>query len=51
MQAQKMFDDRLYTQLLAVIHLVIKQAIVASDNCETEYVSDNCFLLPTSPLN
>lgn len=36
-QAQKMFDDRLYTQLLAVIHLAIKQAIVASDNCETEY--------------
>ncbi|PRQ42774.1 putative mon2, dimerization and cyclophilin-binding domain, guanine nucleotide exchange factor [Rosa chinensis] len=36
-QAQRMFDDRLYTQLLAVIRLAMKDAIVANDNCETEY--------------
>ncbi|XP_050379358.1 uncharacterized protein LOC126796668 isoform X2 [Argentina anserina] len=36
-QAQRMFNDRLYIQLLAVIHLAIKQTIVSKDNCETEY--------------
>lgn len=36
-QAQKMFDDRMYTQLLAIIDLVVKQAIITSDNFETEF--------------
>nr|XP_011466433.1 PREDICTED: protein MON2 homolog [Fragaria vesca subsp. vesca] len=36
-QAQRMFDDRLYTQLLGVIHMAIKPAIVAKDNCEIDY--------------
>ena len=46
-----MFDERLYTQLLGVIHMAIKPAIVAKDNCEIDYVSDICFLTPAETLN
>jgi hypothetical protein len=34
-----MFDDRMYTQLLAIIDLVVKQAIITTDSFETEFVS------------
>ncbi|PON73920.1 Armadillo-type fold containing protein [Parasponia andersonii] len=36
-QAQRMFDDHLYTQLLGIIDLAIKQAIATNDNFETEF--------------
>ncbi|KAE8010084.1 hypothetical protein FH972_006478 [Carpinus fangiana] len=36
-QAQKMFDDRMYTQLLAIIDLVVKQAVITTDSFETEF--------------
>lgn len=40
MQAQRMFDDNLYQQLLAVIDSAVKQAITSNDNCDTEFVSE-----------
>lgn len=39
-QAQMMFDDRLYTQLLGIIELAVKQTNVANDNFENEFVSE-----------
>lgn len=48
MQAQRMFDDHMYTRLLAIIGLEIKQTVTTSDNCEAEFVS--FFLWPFSPL-
>lgn len=39
-QAQRMFDDHLYTQLLGIIGLAVKQAIINNDNFETEFVSE-----------
>lgn len=38
-QAQMMFDDGTYTQLLAIIRLVVKQSKMNNDNFEVEYVS------------
>lgn len=38
-QAQKMFDDRMYTQLLAIIDLAVKQTMITHDNYEIEFVS------------
>lgn len=34
-----MFDDGTYTQLLAIIRLVVKQSKMNNDNFEVEYVS------------
>ncbi|KAI9186171.1 hypothetical protein LWI28_014359 [Acer negundo] len=36
-QAQRMFDDRMYTQLLAIIGLAIKQTMITSENYESEF--------------
>lgn len=36
-QAQRMFDDSMYTRLLAIIDLAVKQAIVTTDNFESEF--------------
>ncbi|XP_034218282.1 protein MON2 homolog isoform X4 [Prunus dulcis] len=36
-QAQRMFDDRLYKQLLAIIGSAVKQAIIINDSSETEF--------------
>lgn len=36
-QAQMMFDDGTYTQLLAIIRLVVKQSKMNNDNFEVEY--------------
>ncbi|KAF5740546.1 protein MON2 isoform X1 [Tripterygium wilfordii] len=36
-QAQRMFDDLMFTQLLAIIDLTIKQTISVNDNFESEY--------------
>ncbi|KAJ4719601.1 Protein MON2-like protein [Melia azedarach] len=36
-QAQRMFDDHMYTQLLAIIDFTIKQTIITNDNFETEF--------------
>ncbi|XP_021281523.1 protein MON2 homolog isoform X1 [Herrania umbratica] len=36
-QAQRMFDDLMYTRLLAIIGLEIKQTVTTSDNCEAEF--------------
>ncbi|GMN25335.1 hypothetical protein TIFTF001_000898 [Ficus carica] len=36
-QAQRMFDDHLYTQLLGIIGLAVKQAVINNDNFETEF--------------
>lgn len=38
-QAQRMFDDHLYKQLLAIIGSAVKQAIIINDSSETEFVS------------
>lgn len=38
-QAQMMFDNQMYTQLLSVVDLAIKQAIITNENFETEFVS------------
>ncbi|XP_022719220.1 protein MON2 homolog isoform X2 [Durio zibethinus] len=35
-QAQRMFDDHMYTRLLAIIGLAIKQTVTTTDNCEAE---------------
>ncbi|XVF57298.1 hypothetical protein PTKIN_Ptkin06aG0194000 [Pterospermum kingtungense] len=37
LQAQRMFDDHMYTRLLAIIGLAIKQAVTTSDNSEAEF--------------
>lgn len=39
-QAQKMFDDKMFSQLLAIIDLAAKQTIVTNDNFEAEFVSE-----------
>lgn len=54
-QAQRMFDDNLYQQLLAVIDSAVKQAIIGNDNCDTEFVSEistcaSCLTLVFSPM-
>ncbi|XP_039022425.1 protein MON2 homolog isoform X2 [Hibiscus syriacus] len=36
-QAQRMFDNQMYTRLLAIIGLAIKQNVTKSDNCEDEF--------------
>ncbi|KAK3200540.1 hypothetical protein Dsin_023955 [Dipteronia sinensis] len=36
-QAQRMFDDRMYTQLLAIIGLAIKQTVMTNENYESEF--------------
>jgi hypothetical protein len=36
-QSSKMFDDKMYMQLLGIVDLAIKQAIINSENFETEY--------------
>ncbi|XP_042986113.1 protein MON2 homolog isoform X8 [Carya illinoinensis] len=36
-QAHRMFDESMYTQLLAIIDLAVKQAIITTDNFETEF--------------
>ncbi|KFK26462.1 hypothetical protein AALP_AA8G252200 [Arabis alpina] len=36
-QSLKMFDDKMYMQLLGIVDLAIKQAIINSQNFETEY--------------
>ncbi|KAL5566940.1 hypothetical protein UlMin_030104 [Ulmus minor] len=36
-QAQRMFDDKLYTQVLGIIDLAIKQSLITSDNFEAEF--------------
>lgn len=43
-QAHRMFDESMYTQLLAIIDLAVKQAIITTDNFETEFVR-TCFVL------
>ena len=45
-QAQRMFDDSMYTRLLAIIDLAVKQAIVTTDNFESEFVSRTFALNP-----
>ena len=39
MQAQIMFDDGTYKQLLGIIRLVVKQSKMDNDNFEVEFVS------------
>lgn len=41
-----MFDDSMYTQLLAIIDLVVKQAIITTDHFESEFVSKTFTLNP-----
>ncbi|KAJ6434299.1 hypothetical protein OIU84_017911 [Salix udensis] len=36
-QAQNMFDDKMFSQLLGIIDLAVKEAIVTNDNFETEF--------------
>ncbi|KAL5770732.1 hypothetical protein ACOSP7_014886 [Xanthoceras sorbifolium] len=36
-QAQRMFDDRMYTQLLATVDLATKQTMITSESYETEF--------------
>ncbi|ESQ32284.1 hypothetical protein EUTSA_v10003510mg [Eutrema salsugineum] len=36
-QSQKMFDDKMYMQLLGIVDLAIKQAIISSENFEAEF--------------
>ncbi|XP_056845937.1 uncharacterized protein LOC108812514 isoform X3 [Raphanus sativus] len=36
-QSLQMFDDKMYMQLLGIIDLAIKQAIISSENFETEF--------------
>ncbi|KAJ0013658.1 hypothetical protein Pint_20577 [Pistacia integerrima] len=36
-QAQRMFDDNMYTQLLAIIDLAVKQTMITNENYETEF--------------
>ncbi|KAH9754338.1 ARM repeat superfamily protein [Citrus sinensis] len=37
LQAQKMFDDRMYGQLLAIIDLAVRQTMITHDNYEIEF--------------
>lgn len=39
MQAQGLFNDVIYTQLIAIIDLAVKQAMLTNDNFEIEFVS------------
>lgn len=39
MQAQKMFDAKMFSQLLGTIDLAVKEATLTNDNFETEFVS------------
>lgn len=43
-QAQGMFDDGMYTRLLAVIHTAVKQASTTNNNFEAEFVCQFFFL-------
>ncbi|CAH2044565.1 unnamed protein product, partial [Thlaspi arvense] len=36
-QSLKMFDDKMYMQLLGIVDLAIKQAIISSENFESEF--------------
>uniref|UniRef100_A0A6N2LZA3 Protein MON2 homolog n=1 Tax=Salix viminalis TaxID=40686 RepID=A0A6N2LZA3_SALVM len=36
-QAQNMFDDKMFSQLLGIIDLAVKEAIVTNDSFETEF--------------
>ncbi|XP_009151236.2 protein MON2 homolog isoform X4 [Brassica rapa] len=36
-QSLKMFDDKMYMQLLGIVDLAVKQAIISSENFETEF--------------
>lgn len=38
-QAQRMFDDHRFSQLLAIIQLAIKQTMITNDNYESDFVS------------
>lgn len=38
-QAQGLFNDVVYTQLIAIIDLAVKQAMLTNDNFEMEFVS------------
>jgi len=38
-QAQGLFNDVVYTQLIAIIDLAVKQAMLTNDNFEIEFVS------------
>jgi len=38
-QAQGLFNDVAYTQLIAIIDLAVKQAMLTNDNFEMEFVS------------
>lgn len=37
-----MFDNKMYTQIVGIIHMAIKQTLVSSDSFESEFVS-HCF--------
>lgn len=39
MQAQGLFNDVVYTQLISIIDLAVKQAMLTNDNFEMEFVS------------
>ncbi|XP_020540275.1 protein MON2 homolog isoform X1 [Jatropha curcas] len=36
-QAQRMFDDQMFSQLIAIINLAVKQIIATNDNFESEF--------------
>lgn len=38
-QAQRMFNDEMFSQLIGIIDLAIKQAITTNENFESEFVS------------
>jgi len=38
-QAQGLFNDVVYTQLISIIDLAVKQAMLTNDNFEMEFVS------------
>jgi hypothetical protein len=42
-QAQGSFNDVIYTQLLAIIDLAVKQSMLTNDNFEMEFVSPYFF--------
>lgn len=39
MQAQGMFSDNMYTRLIAIINMAVKQALLTNDTFEIEFVS------------
>ena len=42
-QANGMFDSGMYTRLLGVIHMAVKQAKISNNNFEAEFVSQFFF--------